>query len=99
MMRSWKSDARTVHDGLSGRSAFNEAATRDALQRLAADATAIQARINLHSAEGRDIKARFAAFQTDAQAALRDVQQHPALNADFSRLMSDCQSCHDRYKD
>ena len=72
---------------------------RTALQKYIADAASIQGRLSPRSAEARDFKARFGAFQADAAAALLAVQQRPVLAADFSRLMNDCQSCHDRYKD
>lgn len=88
-----------MRDALSGRSAYDEAATRAALEKYVAEAGSVQARINPRSAQARDFKARFGAFQADSQAALRDLQRRPAFAADFSRLMDDCQSCHDRYKD
>ena len=97
-MHAWRNEARTMHDALSGRSAFNAAGISAALQSYVADAGSMQARIDPRSARARDIRARFAAFQADAQTALRDVQQRPALAADVSRLMNDCQSCPHRYK-
>lgn len=96
-MHAWKRDLRSVRSALSGRAPYDEAMTRAALQRYIADAGSIEASINSHSAEARDFKARFGAFQADATAALRDVPQRTALAGDFSRLTNDCQSCHDRY--
>ncbi|HEX3500682.1 MAG TPA: hypothetical protein VHT04_15295 [Stellaceae bacterium] len=99
IMHNWRADARTTRDILSGRGTFDEATIREVLQGYVADAERIGAQVTGNTAAARDFKQRFMTFQTDAQKALGDLAQRPALQADFSRLMSDCQSCHDAFKD
>lgn len=99
IMHTWRADARTTYDILSGRAQFDEGAVRTVLQTYAADAGRIGAQVNGQTPSAREFKRRFLAFQADAQTALGDLAQRPALKADFSRLMSDCQSCHDAFKD
>ena len=94
IMHAWRDDARATHAMLYGRAAFDEAAIRAALQRYAADAGSVAARVNGHTARARDFKGRFVAFQAQAQATLGDIGRRPALEANFSRLINDCQSCH-----
>ena len=51
-----------------------------------------------HTAAGRALlKQRFIAFQSVAHTGLGDLTRRSALEADFSKLMSDCQSCHDTF--
>lgn len=97
IMHSWRASERMMQAMLSGRTAFDDAVVRDALQNYAADAGDIVARIDARTAAAQDIKRRFATFQTHAQSALGDLGQRAALKADFSRLVSECQSCHDTY--
>ena len=97
IMHSWRAEARSAHTMLSGRAAFDEGAIRNTLQTYVEDAGRIAAQVNGRTAAARDIKQRFAAFQVDAQAALGNLGRPPALKAGFSRLMSDCQSCHDSF--
>ena len=97
IMHVWRVDARTTHDMLSGRTAFDEGAIRNALQTYAADAGRIASQVDGYTSAGRDFKRRFVAFQADAQMTLSDLSERTALKADFSRLMTDCQSCHDTF--
>jgi cytochrome c556 len=99
IMHAWRDGARSTNDILSGRADFDEVAIRDVLQAYAADAGRIASQANGQSAAARDFKRRFTAFQADAQAALGDLAQRPALRADFTRLMADCRSCHDAFKE
>lgn len=99
IMHDWRADARTTRDVLSGRGAFDEASIRNVLQGYAMDAGGIAAQVTGTTPGARDFKQRFLTFQADAQRALGNLAQRPALQADFSRLMSDCQSCHDAFKD
>ena len=97
-MHAWRANDRTVNAMLSGRAAFDEAAMRAALQAYAADAGRIAVAIDSRAAPARDIKRRFIAFQSDSQRALGDVARRDALRSDVARIASDCQSCHDAYK-
>lgn len=96
-MHAWKGGARATHNVLSGQAAFDERANRNALQAYIDDAGRIQAQVNNQTAAARDFKQRFVAFRADAQAALDNLGCPPALKVDSSRIMSDCQSCHDSF--
>ncbi len=95
IMRAWRDDARTTRDMVAGRIAFDDAAVRAILQGYSADAARIAAAVSGHGAAARDFRRRFEAFQSDARAALGDVDRPSALRADFVRVLNDCQSCHD----
>jgi cytochrome c556 len=99
IMHDWRTNARATHDILTGRTSFDEAAIRSALQNYVADAGRIGAQITGTTPAAREFKRQFMTFGADAQAALDHLTQRAALQADFSRLMSDCQSCHDAFKD
>ncbi len=97
IMHAWRAVARDAHDMLTGRAPFDEAAIRGALQRYVADAGRIASEVNGRTASAHDFRARFVAFQGDAQTALGDVGRRSALQTDFTRLLTDCQSCHHAY--
>jgi cytochrome c556 len=99
IMHDWRDGARSTNDILTGRADFDEAAIRDVLQAYVADAGRVVAQVNGQTPAARDFKQRLIAFQADAQTALGDLAQRAALQADFTRLMSDCRSCHDAFKD
>lgn len=99
VMHDWRTHTKTVDSMLSGRAAFDQAAVRDALAAFSADAARIEAGINGNTAEAKDIRRRFVAFRTQAQAALSDVQRPAVLKADVLELKASCQSCHEQYKD
>ncbi len=97
IMKGWKADARTATDILSGRTKFDEAALRAALQNYVDEAGKVAGQVSGQNAEARDFKARFLRFQADAKAALGDAARPPAVKADFSRVAADCESCHNVY--
>jgi hypothetical protein len=97
LMHVWRAHARSIRDELNGR--YDETALRADFQGYVADAGQIVARVKPRTAEARDFKARFAAFQADAQTALGDVASGSALANDYLRLMNDCQACHHLYRD
>lgn len=99
IMHTWRAEARSTYDMLSGRAEFDERAIRTALQTYAADAGRIGEQVTGQTPSAREFKRQLVAFQADAQTALGDLPRRPTLKADFSRLMSDCQSCHDKFKD
>ena len=78
---------------------YNEAAGRTALQNYVNEAGQVAAQINGQGAQARDLRARFLGFQADARAALGDVSRPAALKADFTRVATDCESCHNLYQD
>lgn len=98
IMHGWRADARSTDDILSGRANFDAGAIRDVLKRYATDSGRIVAEVNGQTPAAHEFKRRFMAFQADAQTALGHLESRPALQADFSRLMSDCRSCHDTFK-
>lgn len=97
VMHVWSAEARKTHGMLFGRTAFNEAAVRTALQIYIEDAGQLSARVNGRTASAQDFKGRLIGFQADARTALGDLGRRSLLRADFSRLLSDCQSCHHRF--
>ena len=99
IMHGWRADARTTQNILTGRASFDEAAIRSVLQNYVTDAERISAQITGTSPAAREFKRQFMSFQADAQTALSHAAQRAAVQADFSRLMADCQSCHDAFKD
>jgi len=99
IMKTWRSHQRTTEAMLTGRTGFDPAAIRQMLQRYADEAGQIATASTGQSAEARDIRARFAAFQADARAAQAASDTPQRLKPSFRQVMSDCQSCHDLYKD
>ena len=97
IMRVWRADARTAHDILFGKASFDAAAIRGLLQTYVRDADGIATQINGRTAAAAEFRRQLAAFRTDAQTALADLAQRGALQADMSRVMSDCQSCHNKF--
>ena len=97
VMHVWRAEARKTHDMLAGRTGFDEGAIRAALQTYVEDAGRLGARVNGRSAPAQDFRRRLLGFAADARTALNHVGQRPVLKADFSRLLSDCQSCHNRF--
>jgi len=95
-MHQWREDARAMNKALST-TAPDTGAIRQALQGYAADGKRISVQFTGQSRSARDLRQRFAAFSADAQKALADLGRPPALKADFSKISSDCQSCHDIY--
>ena len=96
VMHRWRIEARAM-DSAVPVAALDEGSIRRALQSYAADADRIAAQVSGQSGPARDFRRRFAEFRVDAQTALADLGRPPALKADISRLMSECQSCHDAY--
>ena len=97
VMRNWRDDARTMHDMATGRTGFDAAAVRTALQGYVADSKRVESEITGHSAEANDVRRRFAAFEADARTALENVSDRSALSASVTKLLSHCRSCHDIY--
>ncbi len=97
IMHAWRDDARAMHEMLTGGTRFDAAAIRAALQGYVTDAATIESQLGAGTASARDFKHRFVAFEADAQAALGNLGQRPALTASVTRLLADCRSCHDVY--
>jgi len=99
MMHDWRRQTRTAGDMLRGRAAFDAGAIRAMLTRFADDAGQIAGAINGKTSDARDIKQRFLAFQADARNAINSGSEPRALQSGFTKVMSNCRSCHDLYKD
>jgi cytochrome c556 len=99
IMHEWKSDTRDMDDMLAGQAPFDQAALHRALQGFVADASRLDTAIKARDASAQDLKRRFAAFRAVAQAAIGDISQLAVLKEDVSRLKSNCQSCHNAFKD
>jgi cytochrome c556 len=97
IMHGWKREAGTLHAMLVGRATFDAAEATRILNLYVQESASLRGRIRGGDAASRDIAHRFAAFEEDARAALRHVAQRSALATDVSRLLSNCQSCHDVY--
>ena len=98
IMHAWQNDARAIHEMLTGRTAFDEGTIRRAFQTYATDAGGISSAVTGGSPKAREFKQRFLAFRSGAQSALNDLGNRATLAAAFSQLMSQCQSCHNRFK-
>lgn len=99
IMKTWRSDERATRAMLSGRAAMDEAAIRKMLELYVNGAVQIGATIKETSNDARDLKRRFVVFQADAASALGKLGQPAALKDGLHQVMSNCQSCHDLYKD
>ncbi len=97
MMHNWRVDARTTRAMLNGQMHFDEAAVRATLTRYAEDAGRIAASVNGQSAGSRDIRQRFLRLQSDSRTALTTLGRRTELRANFSRVLSNCSSCHNIY--
>jgi hypothetical protein len=98
-MRAWRSERRNADAMLAGRIAINPVTLAGTLRNYASDAGRIAESVNVNGARAADFRAHFVAFRNDAQTAQTDIGQRSRLEADLRRVFSDCQSCHDKYKD
>jgi cytochrome c556 len=97
IMESWNHSKRSIDAMLSGRTPYDEAEIRRELQRYVDNASRVAREVRGGTAEARDFAARFEAFANDSRSALGTVSQPAAMAARFSRMLGDCQSCHDVY--
>jgi cytochrome c556 len=97
IMESWNHSTRQIDAMLSGRTPYNEAQLRHAIQRYVESSTRVARDMNGGSAEARDLAARFEAFASDSRDALATVAQPAAMSARFNRIVADCRSCHAIY--
>jgi cytochrome c556 len=97
IMQDWRHNEHAVDAMLADRTPYNQAALRAALTRYIADAGSLADRIAGSDADARDLKQRFTNFAAMGQTALGDMSQPASLQADFSRMKSQCESCHAIY--
>lgn len=98
IMHAWRTDTRNAHDMLTGRSVFDPQAMRTVLEDYAGQSREAVAAITKPSAEARAFRAGFVRLQSDAEAALGDLEKRSRLAADFARIGDDCSACHNRFR-
>ena len=98
IMHAWRADARTAHDMLAGRAAFDPQMMRKVLDDYAGRSSRVMAAITMSDAEARAFRAGFVRLQSDALAASGDLDQRGKLKADFARIAGDCSACHDHFR-
>jgi cytochrome c556 len=95
-MMGWKADSLRVEATLST-GPFDQAEVESVLRGFASDAANIGASVPGSSAGARDVKARFAKFAADAEAALAVAPARAKLRSRFAQVRADCRSCHSVY--
>ena len=96
IMKGWKADSLRVEASLSA-GPYDQAEAERVLQGFATEAGDIGAAVHGSSAQAQDVKARFAKFAADAQAALASAPARDTLRPRFAQLRAQCRSCHDVY--
>jgi cytochrome c556 len=97
IMESWNHDQRDIRAMLEGARPYDEARVRRDLEGFIGSAFLLLRNVNGGTAEAKDFRARFAGFASDSRALLGEVGQRSAIEAGFSRVIGDCQSCHSAY--
>ena len=97
IMRGWKADRAIAEPMAAGRTPYDEATLRRIFDGFAGDARAIEARISPTSERGKDIRSRFARFESDANAARAALGGKDRSASAIATVMNDCRACHDVY--
>ncbi len=97
IMHDWRHNEHAVDAMLAGRATYNQVALRAAMTLYIADAGSLASRIGIGTADARDLRQRFTNFAATGQQALGDISQPANLQADFSQMKAQCESCHAIY--
>jgi cytochrome c556 len=97
VMQSWNHQRRQIDTMLAGDGPYDQKMVQAAMQRFAAEANAVSARIKGQSGSARDFAARFQQFARDANSAATSSATSAELGAHVQRLFGDCQACHAIY--
>ena len=97
IMQSWSRDQRDIKAMLGGQRPYDQTELRLDVQRYMASAALVARNLRSGTPEARDFSARFRGFAADSRSALDNVGQPAAFRTTFTRLIGDCQSCHDIY--
>ncbi len=98
IMKAWRSPTNAAKAMVSGSEPYDAATVRKLLQAYIADSDDIKSHLST-SAESEDLKRRFTAFQSDAKAALGQLDSAAKFKAAYAPVMDNCSSCHDKYRD
>ena len=97
IMHDWKASTASAEQMLTGRGAYDSREMSRILQAFVSDSRDLEARASGASAQAQDIKARFASFESKANAALDTVGSQDQLRKRFAQMRGECRSCHDVY--
>jgi len=97
IMQDWRHNEHAVDAMLAGRTPYDQAALRAAMTLYVADAGGLASRMGGSDADAVDLRQRFNNFAATGQQALGDISQPASLQADFSQMKSQCESCHAVY--
>jgi cytochrome c556 len=98
IMHDWNSNTHTARDMLVGRTSYDPATLRNVLESYVTEADRVQRAVNTSTPAAREFQADFAKLQSDAKNSLAHLGQRRLLAGDFSRIVSDCNACHNRFR-
>jgi cytochrome c556 len=96
-MRGWKVATQVASAMVNGGVPFDAAKVRGEMETFAADSQALNERLSATTAEGKDIRQRFAVFNVDSVAALAVLGNRDQFRISYAKVIGECKSCHNQY--